>query len=149
MNVFLDTSVLLAACGSATGASRALFDLAPRNGWALLATPYVLAEVVTNLDHFPPSATAVWVKLRPQLEIVDTVLTLDRPAVFPIAKDRPVLFSALAWAKVLVTLDQDDFGTLGGQFYNLRIQTPAAFIRAERAAGPLKEGTRHLSAPVQ
>lgn len=139
MNVFLDTSVLLAACGSASGASRALFALAPHNGWTLLATPYVLDKVVTNLDHFPPAATAVWVKLRPQLEIVDTVASLDRPAVFPVTKDRPVLFSALAWAKVLVTLDQDDFGTLGGQFYNLRIQSPASFIQQERPAGRLTE----------
>jgi predicted nucleic acid-binding protein len=139
VNVFLDTSVLLAACGSATGASRALFRLAPRNGWALLATPYVLGEVVVNLDHFPAAATAVWVRLRPQLEIVDTVVSLDRPAVFPVTKDRPVLFSALAWAKVLVTLDQEDFGTLGGQFYTLRIQSPASFIQQERAAGRLQE----------
>lgn len=138
MNVFLDTSVLLAACGSATGASRALFDLAPHGGWALMATPYVLGEVVANLDHFPAAATAVWAKLRPQLEIVDTVLMLDRPAVFPVAKDRPVLFSALAWANVLVTLDQDDFSMLGGQFYNLRIQSPASFIQHERAAGRLQ-----------
>jgi predicted nucleic acid-binding protein len=139
VNVFLDTSVLLAACGSASGASRALFALAPQNDWALVATPYVLDEVVTNLDHFPRAATSAWVKLRPQLEIVDTVLCIDRPSVFPVTKDRPVLFSALAWAKVLMTLDQDDFGPLGGQFYHLRIQTPAAFIRAQRLANSLKE----------
>jgi predicted nucleic acid-binding protein len=139
VNVFLDTSVLLAACGSATGASRALFRLAPQNDWALLATPHVLGEVVANLDHFPPAATAVWVRLRPQLEIVDTILSLNRPAVFPVTKDRPVLFSALAWARVLVTLDEGDFSPLGGQFYTLRIKSPAAFIQQERAAGRLQE----------
>ena len=137
--LFLDTSVLLAACGSASGASRALFDLAPRNGWMLLATPYVLGEVVTNLDHFPASATAAWVKLRPQLEIVDDVVSLDRPAVFPVSKDRPILFSALAWANVLLTLDQGDFNPLGGQFYHLHIQSPAAFIQQTRRVGNLRE----------
>ncbi len=40
MNLFLDTSVLLAASGSAKGAARALFRLAPQQGWRLMASPY-------------------------------------------------------------------------------------------------------------
>jgi len=43
---------------------------------------------------------------------MDDVLTLDRPAVFHAGKDRPILFSALAWADVLLTLDRGDFGGL-------------------------------------
>lgn len=43
---------------------------------------------------------------------MDDVLTLDRPAVFLAGKDRPILFGALAWADVLLTLDQNDFGAL-------------------------------------
>jgi len=34
------------------------------------------------------------------------------PAVFPSGKDRPILFSALAWADILLTLDWGDFGGL-------------------------------------
>ena len=139
MNLFLDTNVLLAACGSASGASRAVFTLAPLNGWWLQTTPHVLREVVANLDHFPSEATGGWVRLRTQLNVCDDVLSLDRVAVFPVAKDRPVLFSALAWAKVLLTLDAGDFGPLGGSFYGLRILSPAAFIQGERAAGRLRE----------
>lgn len=139
MNLFLDTSLLLAACGSSAGASRAVFHLAPANGWRLQTTPYVLSEVVTNLDHFPAITTAVWVRLRPSLEVCDDVVSLDRAAVFPTAKDRPVLFSALAWSRVLLTLDQADFSPLGGEFYGLRIMSPAAFIQGERAAGRLLE----------
>lgn len=139
MNLFLDTSLLLAACGSPSGASRAVFNLAPANHWSLQTTPYVLSEVVTNLDHFPAGATAIWVRLRPQLDVCDDVVSLDRAAVFPVAKDRPVLFSALAWSKVLLTLDAADFSPLGGSFYGLRIMSPAAFIQGERAAGRLKE----------
>jgi hypothetical protein len=30
--------------------------------------------------------------------IVDDVLTIDKPAVFPVEKDRPILFGALASA---------------------------------------------------
>ena len=51
---------------------------------------------------------------------MDDVLTLDRPAVFPVPKDRPVLFSALAWADVLLTLDEGDFGGfMDKPFYGL------------------------------
>jgi predicted nucleic acid-binding protein len=139
MNLFLDTSVLLAACGSANGASRALFQIAPREGWTLLASPYVLSEVVKNLGHFPPAATADWIRLRPRLVIVDDIVSLDRVAVFPVAKDRPVLFTALAWGGVLLTLDRGDFGRLlGEKFYGLDIMPPADFIQRERAAGRMK-----------
>jgi hypothetical protein len=49
MRLFLDTSVLLAASGSATGASREIFRLASANEWALVATPYAVEEVLRNL----------------------------------------------------------------------------------------------------
>ena len=139
MNLFLDTSVLLAACGSATGASREIFRRAPANGWALLATPYVLEEVLRNLSNFPPAASAYWARLRPVLLVMDDVLTLELPAVFPVTKDRPILFSALAWADVLLTLDRGDFGELLNQpFYGLPILKPGTFLEQERAAGRLR-----------
>lgn len=86
MNLFLDTSVLLAASGSALGASHEIFRRAGPNGWTMIATPYVLEEVHRNLPGFPPAASAVWASLRPLLVIMDDVLTLDRPALFPVAK---------------------------------------------------------------
>ena len=44
---------------------------------------------------------------------------------FPVKKDRPILFSALATADVLLTLDRADFGRLlGTRFYGLAIMTP-------------------------
>ena len=110
MRLFLDTSVLLAASGSAVGASREIFRRARANGWVLIATPYGLEEVLRNLPDLPPVASADWAGLRPALLIMDDVLTLDRPVVFAVGKDRPVLFSALAWADVLLTLDENDFG---------------------------------------
>ena len=114
MRIFLDTSVMLAASGSATGASREVFRLAPFNNWDLIATPYAIEEVFRNLPALPPSAGADWMRLRASLLIMDDVLTLDRPAVFEVAKDRPILFGALAWAEVLLTLDRNDFGKLIG-----------------------------------
>ena len=60
-------------------------------------------------------------------------MTIDKPAVFPVNKDRPILFSALAWADVLLTLDRRDFsGLLGAQFYGLPVLTPGAFLERER-----------------
>lgn len=138
MRLFLDASVLLAACGSATGASRHLFHLAPANDWSLVATPYVVDEVLHNLPLLPAAATSAWARLRSALWIRDDVLTLDRAVVFPASKDRPVLFSALAWADSLLTLDRSDFGALlGHEFYGLPVLTPGAFLARERSAGRL------------
>lgn len=140
MNIFLDSSVLLAACGSATGASRALFKFAPRNGWTLLVSRYVLSEVERNLSSLPPAATKDWQRLLGHMQVVDDVLTLDRPAVFPASKDRPILFTALAWADVLLTLDRGDFDAIiGSQFYGLPVLVSADFLLRERSAGRLIE----------
>ncbi len=139
MRLFLDTSVLLAACGSAKGASREIFLRASINGWVLVTTPYAIEEVIRNLSNFPASASADWVKLRPSLLILDDVYTVDWPAVFPVGKDRPILFSALAWADILLTLDKSDFGGLMEKpFYGLLVLKPGVFLERERAAGRLK-----------
>lgn len=114
MRLFLDTSVLLAASGSANDASREIFRIASSNQWTLIATPYAAEEVRRNLCHFPANATADWNRLQKELLLMDDVFTVDRPAVFAPAKDRPILFSALAWADVLLTLDRGDFETLLG-----------------------------------
>lgn len=137
--MFLDTSVLLAASGSSRGGSREIFNRATENDWKLLTTPYVVEEVQRNLSKLPPSATTDWASLCPKLRFMDDVLTLDRPALFGVAKDRPILFSALAWANVLLTLDQNDFGSLmGTTFYGLLILKPGAFLERCRDLGTLR-----------
>jgi predicted nucleic acid-binding protein len=137
--LFLDTSVLLAAVGSQSGASHAVFDYATTQSWTLVSSPYVLSEVLQNLPKLPASATSEWLRLRPKLTIVDDVLVLDRPAVFMVGKDRPVLFTALAFADVLLTLDKTDFiDVLGREFYGLRVLLPYEFLLSERAAGRLQ-----------
>lgn len=133
MRVFLDTSVLLAACGSSKGASREVFRIAGAKGWALLTSPYVLAEVDTNLDTVDEAGRDVWADLVNQLQRWPDILTIEYPVVFGPAKDRPVLFSALAWADVLLTLDRRDFGGLiATGFYGLDVMTPAMFLRGFR-----------------
>ena len=138
MRLFLDTSVLLAASDSANGATREIFLLAASNAWTLVATPYGIREGLHNLSNFPPQAGISWNKLHGELLLMADVLTVDRPAVFAPAKDRPILFSALAWADVLLTLDRGDFETLlGKEFYGLEILTPGKFLLRERGAGNL------------
>ena len=128
--------MLLSACGSSLGASREIFSVARQRDWTLVATPYVIQEVLKNLNKLPREATAVWVRLRTELVILDDVVTLDRPVIFEAGKDRPILFSALAWSDVLLTLDKTDFaGFLGGTFYDLPVLKPADFLRRERSSG--------------
>ena len=139
MNIFLDASVVLAACGRPAGASRAVFDVAPVNGWRLLTSRYTLGEVEKNLPKLPPAALADWPKLSANLIVTRDIWTMNRPAVFAPAKDRPVLFTAAAWAKVLLTLDTGDFAALMETgFYHLAIMRPGQFLTAERTAGRLK-----------
>ena len=139
MRLFLDSSVLLTASGSDRGASREVFRRAIECDWILLTSPYVVKEVLANLPNLPVTATADWARLRPNLALMDDVLTLDRAAVFEPAKDRPILFSALAWSEVLLTLDRADFGALlGSTFYGLSILTPGMFLEHKRRAGRLR-----------
>jgi hypothetical protein len=120
-----------------------MFRSAPARGLVLLSSPYVIEEVLHNLPDLPAAATSAWAQLRPHLTLVDDVLTLDRASVFEPAKDRPILFTALAWSQVLLTLDRADFGSLlGTGFYGLKILTPGMFLEQERAAGWLRDQPR-------
>lgn len=142
VRLFLDSSVMIAGVASAEAASRAVFRLAETHFWRLVTTPDALAETVRNLAEFPPPATATWLRPRNQLVLVDDVLTIDRPAVFPVEKDRPILFGALASADVPLALDRADFrrllgGRFCGRFYGLEIITPGMWRSREREAGRL------------
>ena len=95
MRLFLDASVMLAAAGSPTGSSRALFSYADAQGWLLVTSPYALNEVLRNLGKMSAGATDEWLRLRPQVAVVDDVLTLDRPVIFPRARTAP--FCSLRW----------------------------------------------------
>lgn len=104
-----------------------------------MTSPYVVSEVTRNLPRLPAQATPDWAQLRPSLVAVRDVWTMDRPAVFGPAKDRPVLFTAAAWAEVLLTLDRGDFGVvMGAGFYGLDVLTPVDFLERERSVGRLR-----------
>lgn len=112
--------------------------MAAANRWQLLSSDYVLAEVEANLGMLPAGGADAWPRVRDVLQKVPDVLTFEWPAVFAPARDRPILFTACAWAEVLLTLDRRDFaGLLGSSFYGLAILKPGEFLRRERSAGRL------------
>jgi hypothetical protein len=107
--------------------------MAAKQGWKLIASPWVRNEIERNLSKFPFESTATWVGLRSRISLVDDVVSINRALVFPASKDRPVLITALAWADVLLTLDREDFiKVLGSSCYGLPILLPAEFLIRER-----------------
>jgi predicted nucleic acid-binding protein len=140
VRLFLDTSVLLAAAGSAKGASRFVLTEAKTHGWELVSSDYCDDETRRNLPKVGRSAATAWKnEITPRVRFVRASLALDKPLVFPKAKDRPVVITALAarsdW---LLTLDEGDFHTkLGREVYGLRIATPGEFLIEQRAQGVL------------
>ena len=140
MKLFLDTSVLLAAAGSTTGASRAVIDMGQSQHWGLLTSRYCVEELTRNLVKLNAAAPAAWkTHLHPRLTIVRDTLVHNQPLLFAKTKDRPILITALAeQCDVLLTLDQHDFGAfLNRRVYELWIRTPAGFLEHERDQGQL------------
>ncbi len=127
---------MLAACGSQTGASRAVFQYCEIARWRLLTGKYGLSEVARNLPKLPTSAVQEWRLIRNKLTIVRDVVTYRHPLSPLKSKDIPVIATALAWADVLLTLDDQDFGRWIGQSFNgLSILKPADFLTNERRKG--------------
>jgi predicted nucleic acid-binding protein len=135
VRLFLDSSVLLAAAGSTSGASRLLIIAARREQWTLLTSAYCVREAEHNLPKLGSKAAADWSqRIKPRLSIVGTHLVLDRPLIYRAVKDRPVVITALSLkSDVLLTLDRDDFhDLLGSSVYGLPIRTPGEFLKSLR-----------------
>jgi hypothetical protein len=99
---------------------------------------YCAEEVRRNLPKLGKSTEDNWTKIvAPALELTAVRLALDRPLVFPKAKDRPVVISALAArGEWLPTLDETDFhGNLGREIYGMSIGTPGQFLMEQRQQG--------------
>lgn len=133
MKVFLDSSVVLSACGSEKSLSRLITLIAKDRRWHLVSSTYCRAEVARNIGKFGDEATAHWTTLRAKLEWVPDALTTKRPLLFTASKDKPVLISALAdQSDVLLTLDIGDFGPLlGSKVYGVLVTTPRDFLVRE------------------
>ncbi len=130
MRVFLDSSVILSACGSSKSLSRLIAKLARQHGWDLVSSHYCRAETSRNVVKFGTAASDCWEKLRGELSWVNDALTTKRPLLLVASKDKPILITALAEkSEVLLTLDTGDFGLLiGTEVYGLLVTTPHDFL---------------------
>jgi len=138
MKLFLDTSVLLAGAGSARGASRFVMEQARGQKWELLTAQYCVEEAKRNIPKLGAKAvTVLGTIVLPALFIAPTEVAFDKALVFPKAKDRPVLLSALGCeADYLLTLDEADFQrVIGERAYGLEIRSPGQFLLELRSAG--------------
>lgn len=130
MRVFLDSSVLLSACGSKISLSRLVVELAAERKWHLVSAAYCRAETRKNLGKLGKLALQEWPNIDTQVEWVPNALTSRRPLLLSASKDKPVLISALsAHCKILLTLDKTDFGILlGTTVYGMKVGTPRDFL---------------------
>jgi predicted nucleic acid-binding protein len=138
MTLFLDTSVLISACGSEKGASRHVCECGTSHGWRLITSGYCRNETLRNLPRLGAKGLQAWERIvEPRINPVPDVISFDKTLVFEKAKDRPVLISALAAeAEYLLTLDRTDFhATPGSQVYGMFVRTPAEFLTEQRSLG--------------
>lgn len=133
MRIFLDSSVLLSACGSKKSLSRLVVEIAPERGWSLISASYCRAETSRNLLKLGPDAALFWPGLQPKVEWVAIALTSAKPLLLTAAQDKPVLISALAAScDVLLTLDKGDFGIVPGTtVYGMMVCTPREFLTTQ------------------
>ena len=130
MRIFLDTSFIIAAAGSATGLPRALFVFGRRSGWEFVTSLYCEEEVSRNIHKIGDAA--FWLgEIRPALRFYATEVVFDYPLLLEATKDRPVVISALgSESDYLLTLDRNDFATLlDTEVYGMRIRLPLNFAR--------------------
>lgn len=130
MKVFLDSSVLLSACGSERSLSRLITEIAGERKWNLVSSAYCRAETSKNQSKFGPATGGNWKSLQQKVEWVPNALTTRRPLLLTASKDKPVLISALAArCDLLLTLDKGDFGLLlGTEVYGMMVLTPRDFL---------------------
>jgi predicted nucleic acid-binding protein len=133
VRIFLDSSVLLSACGSGKSLSRLITEIAPDRGWHLVSASYCRAETSKNIGKLGAEAALAWPDMRSKVEWVSNALTSRKPLLLTASKDKPVLISALAArSDVLLTLDKGDFGILlGTTVYGMRVSTPRDFLIGE------------------
>lgn len=133
VRIFLDSSVLLSACGSEKSLSRLITEIVLARGWRLISASYCHAETSKNIGKLGGEAILRWPDMQSKVEWVPNALTSRKPLLLTASKDKPVLISALA-AKcaVLLTLDKGDFGMLlGTTVYGMLVSTPRDFLIGE------------------
>jgi predicted nucleic acid-binding protein len=133
LKIFLDSSVILSACGSTKSLSRLITEIAGERRWNLVSAAFCRAETGKNIIKFNQEGVSNWKILEAKIEWLPNALTTKRPLLLTLSKDKPVLISALA-AKpdVLLTLDARDFALLlNTEVYGVFVTTPRDFLIRE------------------
>lgn len=132
--IFLDSSVLIAACGSNRGASHAVIVMAEIGLFKIVISEQVLVECDRNITK----------KLIKSLPIFRNILTATKPEIVADLlpqeiekwrsiiepKDAPILAAAIS-AEVdrILSLNTKDFNPIVAQTSGFIIQTPSQFIQ--------------------
>ena len=131
--IFADTSILMAGCGSKTGASRAVLTMAEIGLFKLVVSEQVLEECQRNFKKKLPAAIPIFTQIMAAIE--PEILPNPQPAeserwkTIIEAKDTPILAAAvLAKVDRLLSLNTKDFTAEVAAKSGLVIQTPAEFI---------------------
>ncbi|MEG4837564.1 PIN domain-containing protein [Microcoleus sp. B9-D4] len=131
--IFADSSVLIAGCGSRTGASRAVLTMAEIGLFKLVVSEQVLEECDRNLRKKIPAALPIFTELlttiNPEIQPDPSLEESSRWAGIIEAKDTPILAAAvLANVDRLLSLNTKDFTAEVAAQSGLIIQTPAEFV---------------------
>ncbi|HAT14767.1 MAG TPA: hypothetical protein DCS91_15395 [Microcoleaceae bacterium UBA11344] len=135
--IFADSSVLIAGCGSRTGASRAVLTMAEIGLFKLVISDQVLEECDRNLRKKIPAAMPIFTELlaaiNPEIQPDPSLEASSQWAAIIEAKDTPILAAAvLANVDRLLSLNTKDFTAQVAAQSGLIIQTPAEFVREIR-----------------
>lgn len=131
--IFADSSVLIAGCGSRTGASRAVLTMAEIGLFKLVVSDQVLEECDRNIRKKIPAAMPIFTELlaaiNPEIQPDPSLEESSRWASIIEAKDTPILAAAvLANVDRLLSLNTKDFTAEVATQSGLSIQTPAEFV---------------------
>ncbi len=92
-----------------------------------------MGEVRASIGAVGEQALADWRRLESDLSLVRDQFVVDWPVVFAPAKDRPVLFTALAFTDVLLTLDKRvSMPNLKFSTESISLRMPLALLNAIR-----------------
>ncbi len=137
VDVFLDSSVVIAACGSLTGASNAIIRLAEIGMIRIHIIPYVADEIERNLKKRLRRGLPAFTRL---LSNSNFVINDDpSPQQSQIwenvieENDAPIIAAAVAInADYLLSLNTKDFTSTVSEACGILIMTPSQFIQLSR-----------------
>lgn len=141
MKIVLDTSVLVAAARSATGASYELVSLLPDARFQICLSVGVYTEwqaVLTRAEHLPPGATPEmalgFVRYLASLAVLQDIHYLWRPFLRDANDDMVLECAVAAGCSHIVTHNTKDFR--GTESLGVQAMTPGQFLHTLKEKQP-------------